>query len=837
MEPREEDPLHHVADAIVDGAPVPWDTLDTGADSETEPVIRELHILAALADVHRRTHEPGDDLSPAAGMFRLPQAADLPASWGPFELRAVLGSGSFGTVYRARDPRLDRDVALKLVPAADPAGLGRVVDEGRRLARVRHPNVITVFGADVFDGIAGIWMELLEGHTLHEELRDRGPLGAREAALVGIDLCQALAAVHQVGLVHRDIKPQNVMRQQGGRIVLMDFGAGRELARAEGQAGTPLYMAPELLSGASASVPSDIYSIGVLLFHLVTREFPVSARTLDDLSARHAAGERRRLRDVRPDLPSTFIRAVEHATASNPAERPASAAALEEALESVVVGRERGGRTAASRLQGAALVAALLLLISLVVWRADSVFGPAPTMRSIAVVPFEHPDGREDQAPVADGLTQLITSNLEQMRSLRVIARTSAKAVRERTGSPTEIASQLNVDGLVTGSVEKRGDRVLVNVRLLRADGSALWTHDYERPANDVGNIPGEVALMVADAIRVSLTKAERQELRESVVSVAAQEAYLRGLHRMNDPRAETLRLAHADLLEAARLDPASARIQAALSRCYVLLASRNVMTHSEAYPRALTAATTAVQLDDRVADAHTQLAEAKLYYEYQWDMAEREYERALELSPSNSHAMTRYALFLSAGGRFDDALDWATLALSSDPLSPGPRSAPGMVLYYERRYEEAVSAFQQLLALPPNTLLATDRVGLARSYAALGRHDDAIAQLQTAIKHQSAVDVWVAELARIQAEAGRHEEARRLLRSLYEAGAMDTCPANLGLVHVALGEIDRAFEALNRGVDLRSQQMLWMQVDTRFDPIRADPRFQELMARVGLPR
>jgi tetratricopeptide (TPR) repeat protein len=305
----------------------------------------------------------------------------------------------------------------------------------------------------------------------------------------------------------------------------------------------------------------------------------------------------------------------------------------------------------------------------------------------------------------------------------------------------------------------------------------------------------------------------------------------------MNDPRPETLRLAHADLLEASRLDPRSARIQAALSRCYVMLASRNVMTHTEAYPLALAAATAAVQLDDRVADAHTQLAEAKLYYEYQWDFAEREYERALELSPSNSHAMSRYALFLAAVGKLDEALEWATLALSSDPLSPGPRSTPGMVLHYDRRYEDSVNAFQQLLTLPPNALMATDRVGLARSYAALGRYDDAIAQMKTAIQQHSAIEPWVAELARIHAEAGRHEESRRLLRSLYDAGAMNTCPANIGLVHVALGEIDEAFHALDRGVELRSQPLLWIKVDPRFDAIRGDPRFRELMARVGLPR
>ena len=635
MQPPEEDPLGKVAEAISDGRAVAWDSLDTLKDDDSGPVLEELRILAVLADVHRaHVGRPAEDDIPTSSQL---QSSHQPSTWGSFELRAELGRGGFGTVFRARDPRLDRDVALKLVPASGPAGLDLVVAEGRRLARVRHPNVITVFGADVFDGVAGIWMDLLKGRTLQEELKERGPISAREAALIGIDLCQALAAVHRAGLVHRDVKAQNVMREEGGRIVLMDFGAGRELTESADQVGTPLYMAPELLQGNQASVVSDLYSVGVLLFNLVTGEFPATGKDLKSLRAAHVEGSRRRLRDVRPDLPSSFIRVVERATAADPADRPASAAALEEDLEAVVVRRDTpvpGGLRQVLRSR-ITLVAGLLMILSLVAWNTPALrraIVPAPTgIRSIAVLPFANLSGHADQEYLADGMTQLLIGNLAQLKSLRVISRTSSMAYKTTTKPLSEIAAELKIDGIVEGSIDRSGDRIRVSVRLVRANEEHVWGQTYERPAAEVFKMQGDISAMVADAVSVSLTEEERRDLTSGPgVAVQAQEAFLRGLHRLNDLRAESLQLALSDLTEAVRLDPSSARAHATLSQCYVLLGTREVLSYDEAYGKALTTATRAIQLDDRVAEAHTQLAEAKFYYEWNWEWAEREYKNVL---------------------------------------------------------------------------------------------------------------------------------------------------------------------------------------------------------------
>ena len=626
------------AEAIADGRPIDWATLDVkAADPAAQHVLDELRVLAALADVHR---SPDPTVLLAAGdeptmAVRDPTPRE---GWGSFRLLEELGHGTFGTVYRARDPRLDREVALKLIAAraGSPDTASAVVDEGRLLAKLRHPNIVTVFGADIVDGVVGLWMELLRGRTLKEELASRGPLGAREAAVVGIDLAHALAAVHRAGLVHRDIKAQNVMREEGGRIVLMDFGAGRDLQSREDRplsvAGTPMYMAPELLAGQPATPSSDLYSLGVLLYHLVTGEFPVEAQTMGELRAAHAAGRRRHLRDVRPDLPSAFIQAVESATAALPSARVSSAAALEHDLARVLQGLGGPAKTSDERQPGKwtdrwwMLVAPLLLIATLAWWNGWGIARGVRTdagISSILVLPFSNLTGQADQEYLADGVTEILIGNLAQLRSIRVISRTSAMSYKGTRKPLATIAHELNVDGIIEGSVARSGDRLRVVVQLVRANERHVWGQTYERPAADLFRVQGEISGMVADAIKLSLTPAERKSLTAApAVQVQAQDAFLRGLQRLNDFQPESLRAALADLQEAVRLDPTSARAFAALSQCYLLAGTRDIMTRDESYAKALTAATRALQLDDAVAQAHTQLAEVKFYFEWDWQAA-----------------------------------------------------------------------------------------------------------------------------------------------------------------------------------------------------------------------
>ena len=355
--------LGEIAQAILEGKAIDWPSVESSLDAADSAVLQQLKIVAEIKALHR-----GDDVS-----------GETPAAWGHLRLLERVGSGTFGDVYRAWDTHLDREVALKLLrttPASaavdaslsDPA---RVVNEGRLLARVRHPHVITVYGAEPRDGAVGIWMEFIHGRTLHQIVKEQGPMSAREATTIGIDLCGALAAVHAAGLLHRDVTARNVMREEGGRIVLMDFGAGRDNARAASRedgrdiAGTPLYMAPELFDDRRADQRSDIYAIGALLYHLVSGTFPVNGRSLADVASAHARGERTRLRDARPDLPPAFIRVVEKALHSDPAARFQTAGELDRALADPA-GEPARDSTLAWRTRGvyAAAAAALIALVS-----------------------------------------------------------------------------------------------------------------------------------------------------------------------------------------------------------------------------------------------------------------------------------------------------------------------------------------------------------------------------------------------------------------------------------------------------------------------------------------
>ena len=327
--------LLELASRVSGGAAVDWDAVERDAEPEERRVVRRLRLLESIARVH---HADEEDIERDTAPSQERIAAVLPSgtTWGGLELRARLGEGAFGEVFRAYDPRLEREVALKLLKAHAKGKeklAARVLREGRLLARVRHPNVVMVHGVETHEGRVGLWMERVEGRSLDTWLEEHGPLGAREAALVGIDLCRALAAVHGAGLVHRDVKAGNVMREKGGRIVLMDFGAGEE-ASTGGAAisGTPIYIAPEVWRGEAATARADLWSVGVLLYHLLTGSYPVRARRIDELREKLERREIRLLRDERPDLPEALLRAVERALEWDPATRYSTAGEMERAL-------------------------------------------------------------------------------------------------------------------------------------------------------------------------------------------------------------------------------------------------------------------------------------------------------------------------------------------------------------------------------------------------------------------------------------------------------------------------------------------------------------------------
>jgi serine/threonine-protein kinase len=849
----EREHLVELATAISDGESLDWDTIESSARTDQDrALIRELRILSGLAAIHRQhsdaVRSPGDAGATSDAEAATQTAPATLGTWGDLTLMTRLGGGAFGDVYQAWDPKLAREVALKLLRRRPSAGdvEALVINEGRLLARVRHPNVVTVFGADRIDGRVGLWMDYIKGRTLEQIVRQQGPFGADEAAVVGVDLCRALAAVHAAGLVHGDIKAHNVMREDGGRIVLMDFGAGRELATRQGDAaadgaGTPIYMAPELFRGAEPSVRSDIYSLGVLLDHLVTGSYPVAARTSADVRAAHAKGERRLLRDARPDLPAAFIQVVERATSPDPQERFASAGAMEAALtRGLDVPVSRKERTSTRFWFAAA--AALALVAGVWAWRSTT-RQPTPTagaavVRSLAVLPFVNSAGADEEY-FSDGTTELLTARLSKIGSLKVISHTSTLRYKGTQRTPVDIAADLKVDALLSGSIAKSRDRVRLSAQIIQAGtGQLLWADSYERQLTDYFVLQSDLVRDVVRNIRVALSPDQAASLAEQATSQPeAQDAYLKGAAAMQSFSESGLRAAIDHFKRAIELDPRYARAYASLAQAYALLGpGYKAMPRDESYALTREAAAKALELDERLNAAHYAMSFVKFDFEFDWPAAEAHLRRALELSPSDANAHQHYGTYLSAMGDREGSIRELRLARELDPFLTERRSELAMVLYYARRYEEALAELQSGSQIDPQFEMF--RFGLARVYDAMQRPREALGELESLRERNDSAKQ--AELARVRARLGDVKQARTLLSALEDArrqAASAVAPESLAHVYVALKEPDRALALLEEGFAGRSPGLCWLKVDPRFDDLRADARFTNLLARLRLDR
>jgi len=492
-----EEPLLGVAGRIADGEEIDWASLPAETDRD---LLSELALVQQIAAGHRQLHEI------------LPVTPDTPkhlvpdrARWGHLDLLNIVGRGSYGIVYRAWDTQLERLVALKLFHnAARPAA---VIEEGRMLARVRHENVVAIYGADVIDGVAGIWMELVHGRTLDTIVNAHGPMPSRDAAHIGVDIAKALAAVHAAGLLHCDVKAQNVVQEAGGRVVLTDFGAGRLAPEMRDEdhivdvAGTPRYMAPELFHpGASATRASDIYSLGVLLYFLVTGKYPVAGTTLSELRRNHENKAVRSLRDLNPGLPPALMDAVTQATDPDPARRPESAAVVQGMLATVAAQPVVAAKDE-RRPVWWFLVPVLMLVLALAVWAVGSLAPAAPQPNSVAVLPLRNLTGDASMQHLADGLSEAVIAQLAAVDGISVASPTAIASLR--SAFEREIADRVGVRYLLAGSIVQANGRIRINVMLNdpRA-GRTLWATEFDRTPDTVVDAGTEIVNWVTERLR-----------------------------------------------------------------------------------------------------------------------------------------------------------------------------------------------------------------------------------------------------------------------------------------------------------------------------------------------
>ena len=775
-----------------------------------------------------------------------------------YVLERELGRGGMATVYLAQDLKHDRRVALKVLHPELAATLGpeRFLREIRTTARLDHPHILAVHDSGETHGQLWYTMPYVEGESLRDRLRREVQLPVEEAVRLTREVADALDYAHRHGLVHRDVKPENILLSDGHARVA-DFGVARALEAAgssqlteTGMAvGTPAYMSPEQASGGQVDGRSDIYALGCVLYEMLAGEPPFTGPTPQAIFAKRVLERVPHVRTIRESVPEPLEQAISRALAKAAPDRYASAGEFAQALARGLSDGASGRRWSARSLlpYGVGLLLAFIALVALVLTRG-TLFGRgaraeasrktgaerAAAGKSVAVLPLVNVGGDPKQEYFADGMTDELTSALGKLPGLRVAARSSAFTFKGKTADAREVGEKLRVATLLEGSVRRAGPRLRVTAQLVNtSDGLAMWSETYERELKDVFQVQEEIAKAIAGALRLTLGgEPKARPVGAEPRRLEAHDFYLKGRFHYNEYTEPDLRRSLALYQQALARDSAYAPAWAGMADAWSALAD-DYLAPREAYPKARAAARRAIALDSTLAEAHASLG--LVLHQYDWDFAtaEREYRRAIALNPNAAYAYHYYGYALiSTPERLDSGLAVLRRALALDPLSAWTTSDLCWVLQLMGRYSEAIEQCRQALELDPQAWPAVYEMG--KVLLLTGKPAEA---LRTLRRIEDAPPLLRAAAARALVALGRREEARRGLRELeQEAAERYVRPEEIAAVYVALGEPDAAFTWLETAYRERSVGIWTLKVERHWDPIRSDPRFAALVKKAGLP-
>ncbi|MCG6954777.1 MAG: protein kinase [Gemmatimonadetes bacterium] len=725
---------------------------------------------------------------------------------GRYAIERELGQGGMATVYLATDLRHARSVAVKVLrPELGPVlGSDRFLREVRVVAQLNHPHILPLYDSGEADGLLYYVMPHVAGGSLRALLDRSGPLPVPEALDIARQVAAALEHAHARGIVHRDIKPENILLHEGEAMVA-DFGIalapdapGAERLTGTGLAlGSAQYMSPEQAVGErTVDARSDVYSLGAVLYEMLAGEPPYTARTAQGLLAKRLTEPVPPIRRARPMVPAAVETALGIALASVAADRFPSAAAFSQALD------ERTPQP--------------------------------PHPRAVAVLPFVNLSPDPENEFFADGITEDVITQLSKIRALRVISRTSVMAFKKREQSLKEIAARLEVQTVVEGSVRRAGNRVRIVAQLIDAGSDRhLWAETYDRELTDIFAIQSDVALHIADALRAELSPDEHSRIRRKPTdNLEAYQLYLQGRQAYLRFTREGWDEAIAFFEHAVARDPDFGMAHAGLAQTYVELGESGILAASAAFPRAKQAVAEALRSDPGLGDAHRALAYLSAIWDYDWERAEREFRRALELNPSDADAYDLYARMCSAQGRHEEALVMVRRAKELDPLVVAVDLATTLIR--AGRYEEAVTAAEGAVAVRPGYDRALATLGWA--YLKSGRTEEGLAQLERAVATSPEGVQWHAQLGHAYAITGQPEKAREMLRQL-EGKATESfvAPYHLAFVHTGLGELDKAMDLIEQAFTEGGGAVYGIKGSFLFTPLHGFPRFEALLRRMNL--
>ena len=731
-----------------------------------------------------------------------------------YAIERELGAGGMATVYLARDLKHERAVALKVLRPELAAALGaeRFLQEIRVSARLDHPHILTLI--DSGESVGFVWYVLpyVRGESLRDKLMREKQLPIDEAVRIATQVASALDYAHRQGVIHRDIKPENILLHEGEAVVA-DFGialavqetGGKRLTQSGMSLGTPLYMSPEQgTSDRALDSRSDIYSLGVVLYEMLAGEAPHTGPTAQAIIAKVLTEQPKSLRVLRNTVPEVVDQAVTKALAKVPADRFATAAQFAQAIDAPLRG---------------------------------SVTAQAPTLKSIAVLPFIDMSAEPGNDYFGEGMAEEIINALTGLGALRVAARTSSFAFKGQNVDVRTIGQRLDVGAVLEGSVRRAGDRLRITAQLISvADGFHLWSQRFDRDLADVFAIQDEISRAIVDTLKVKLLGTEDRTLvRPATGNLDAYNLYLKGRFFWSQ-RGEGLLKGLECFTQAIEKDPDYPAPLTGIADCNNMLAWYRLASPMEVIPRAREAALRALRIDTSCAEALTSLAFVKMYHDWDWAGAERDYLKALQLKPGYATAHNWYSEYLLAAGRFDEAIAEANRAQESDPLGLILHALRGLVYYLARHYDDAIAVCQRALEMGESFLPPHVALGLA--YIQCGRAEDAVAILKRAASLPNAQQFTLGFLGHAQGRAGYGRDAERTLEELHELGRrMYVSPLGFALVHLGLGAKEHTFKWLEKAAEERACWLVWLGVDPMYDGLREEPRFQALLSRMGVDR
>jgi serine/threonine protein kinase/tetratricopeptide (TPR) repeat protein len=813
-----------------------------------------------------------------------------PETISHYRILSKLGAGGMGEVYLAEDLNLGRRVALKLLPAKftqDAERVRRFGQEARAASATSHPNILTIYEIGQVETEAGVThymaMEFVDGQTLRQRLK-RG-VKTDEAIEIAIQIASALAAAHAVGITHRDIKPENIMLRHDGYVKILDFGLAKltESAFLQGDdpvvtraetienplddryatampgspketnpgviMGTVSYMSPEQARGLKVDTRTDIFSFGIVLYEMIAGRSPFDGKTTADMMVsildrqpmpisryvRDTSGELERIifkalvkdRDERYQIARTMLTDLKRLQ-----RRMLLDAGQEQTTElspdEIAAARRHSSKDSGAKDSGRTSSAPT---------RLSSGSQRAP-LDSLAVLPFFTASDNPNAAYLAEGIPESLIINLSRLSELRVMAWSTVARFRRRELDALEIGHDLGVRAIFAGRMYQFGDDLVIKTELVDVnDGSQLWGAQYRRKLDDLGAIEQELSLEICERLRVRLNEEERRRLaKRHTENAAAYQAYLKGRYYWNQRTAKALKKAIESFEEAIKLDDGYALAYAGLADCYCLVSIYGAAPPKAVMPRAKAAAIKALELDDGLAEAHTSLAAALVWFDWDWEASEREFKRAIELNPHYAVAHHWYgSVLLSAQGRFDEALASEMRALELEPMSLVVNSNLGFICYMAGRFEEAIEHLRRTLEMDDDFIYARFHLGMCHAHS--GDYDKAIAELSLAIEQAGGRGALIqAALGYAYAVAGKRDEALQVLTQFQTFPmSRDVSPFYLAMIHAGLGDEEQALKWLESACEERYNWMVWLGVEPMFEKLRDAAPFAAMLRRIGL--